>query len=85
MNTSDDIGLFSLLPLANYVIASGVRRVHESPSISHGEYEAHWTGSEWEASEKQNAFVWRYKKYAEEYLDENRELLIEKLRDYNRS
>lgn len=81
----DDIRLFLIRQPRDYVIAHGIQKVEHGPHSWTHKYIAHWTGSDWEDAEQPNAYVWEHKKYAEEYVTENKQLLADKLRDYNRS
>ena len=82
--TESEITVFGLRAGGRYVLAAGVHKVQLSPNSYTDKYLAHWTGTQWEEHGKCNAQVFDYRKYAEEYLEENQQLLLAELRKWNR-
>jgi hypothetical protein len=87
MPESDEITVFGIRAGGPYILVTGAHKVRTSSVSYHHEYLSHWTGTEWEESNKGKAcdFDFDYKKYAEEYVQEHKDLLLAELRKRDRS
>ena len=79
MDESNPFSVFGLRAGGPWIIVLGAKEVHDSDVCSHWEYSLHWTGQSWEERSGSGAFVFDYRKYADEEIRENRQAMIAKI------
>lgn len=73
----ENITVFALRDEVDYVLAVDVQKEELSPaSHTYYVYEAHWTGTEWEAYGGDEPRIFEQVRDAEEYLRNNRKLML---------
>ncbi len=84
MDESNPLSIFGIRAGGPWIIVCGAKEIHDSNSSSHWEYSFHWTGQHWEERSGSDAFVFDYRKHADEEMRENGPSMIAKIpRIYN--
>lgn len=79
MGESNPVSVFGLRAGGPWIIVLGAKEIHDSDMSSHWEYSLHWTGQDWEERSGLGAFVFDYRKYADEEIHDNGRAMIEKI------
>ena len=72
---SREITIFGVRAGGPYIIVIGAEQKQLSAASSQWRYAAHWTGTAWAPPKDANALTFDFKKFADEYVKENKELL----------
>ena len=73
------LSVFGLRLDGPWIVVCDVKKVHDSSVSSHWEYKLHWTGQDWQERSGPDAYVYDYRKYADEDIAENGPTMVAKL------
>jgi len=79
MNELNRLSVFGRRAGGPWIVVYDAKEVHDSNVSSHWEYRLHWTGQSWQERTGPDAYVYDYRKYADEDIAENGPTMVEKL------